>query len=416
MSSHAHGDSIKLLTFNLWGLKYVSKQRRERLTTFASRLRSQPDYDIVALQEIWMDEDWKSIVDQCQDVYPYTRRFSSGIISGPGLAILSKVPIKRTFLYRFPVNGTPTAVHRGDWYVGKSVAVTLLEPLYEGASPVALLNSHMHAPYALTGSAAYACVRACQAWDIASVAQTYSEAGYAVILVGDLNSRPGSLPYRIMQSEAGLTDSWEEIHGPTDADKLRQMSPEDQIKLGGATCDSTLNTWRADRRPDEACRLDYALIDNTRLRALDASVQFTEKIPGVGSYSDHFAYSATFKVLAKSATVPSRPPKSGRLEIYQELTDLVAEYLASKNSWQSSLLLLHFWLSALAFIAFLAVIVVVSFVAPWASIVFLFFGGLVLATGLLSGQIGFLFCRCERRAMTEIILQVADATRSLQDK
>ncbi|KAG7862580.1 hypothetical protein KL919_001710 [Ogataea angusta] len=416
MSTHAQGDAIKLLTFNLWGLKYVSKQRHERIAAFARKLRCDPDYDVVALQEIWTDEDWKSIVDLCREVYPYTRRFSSGILTGPGLAILSKVPIKRTFLYRFPVNGTPAAFYRGDWYVGKSVAVTLLEPLSEGASPVAVLNSHMHAPYALTGRSAYACVRACQAWDIASVAQTYSEAGYAVILVGDLNSRPGSLPYRIMQSEAGLTDSWEEIHGLTDADKLRQMTPEDQIKLGGATCDSTLNTWRADRRPDEACRLDYALIDNTRLRALDASVQFTERVPGVGSFSDHFAYSATFKVLPKSNTLPSRPSKSQRLEIYQELTDLVAEYLSSRNSWQSRLLLLHFWLSAFVFVAFLAVIVVVSFIAPWASILFLFFGGLVLATGLLSGQIGFLFCRSERRAMTEIILQVADAARVLQDR
>ncbi|KAH3668671.1 hypothetical protein OGAPHI_002425 [Ogataea philodendri] len=415
MSLSTKDGSLKLLTFNLWGLKYVSKCRTERITAFAKKLRSQPDYDVVALQEIWTDSDWDIIVETCGDVYPYTRKFSSGILTGPGLAILSKVPIKRTFLYRFPVNGTPAAFYRGDWYVGKAVAITLLEPLYDGASPIALLNSHMHAPYALTGSSAYACVRACQAWEIASIVQTFTEAGYAVILVGDLNSRPGSLPYRILESEACLTDSWEEIHGATILEKLKQMTPEDQILLGGATCDSTLNTWRADRRPDEACRLDYALIDRTKLRVVDASVQFTDKIPGIGSYSDHFAYTATMNVLPRSLKTPGYPDRAVRLGVYQELSDLVAEYLRSNNYWRSWLRIAHFWVSVWIFIGCLAVIVVVSFVAPWSSILFMLLGSLSLATGLLDGQIGFLFGRNERRALQEVILQVKDATNVLQN-
>lgn len=228
---------FRLLTFNTWGLKYVSKFRRERLTAIAERLAGlknnefpsynsdgdNDDYDIVALQEIWTKEDWDYIDRICASKFPFRRWFSSGILSGPGLAILSKYPIKKTSLYRFPVNGRPSAFFRGDWYVGKSVAVTILK--LNNGSTIALLNSHMHAPYAKSGDAAYETHRACQAWEIANIVNDLKSAGHAVILVGDLNSRPGSIPYEILQKEAGLADSWEVINGETDLELVKAMQP-----------------------------------------------------------------------------------------------------------------------------------------------------------------------------------------------
>jgi sphingomyelin phosphodiesterase 2 len=36
--------------------------------------------------------------------------------------ILSKWPIEESSMFRYPLNGRPTAFFRGDWFVGKGVA------------------------------------------------------------------------------------------------------------------------------------------------------------------------------------------------------------------------------------------------------------------------------------------------------
>lgn len=463
-------DTFRMLTFNTWGLKYISKFRTERLKAIGDRLAGNTtgintnssdieDYDVVALQEIWCQEDWEYIEKVCAKRYPYRRWFSSGIISGPGLAILSKYPIKKTFLYRFPVNGRPSAFYRGDWYVGKSVSASIL--LLPNNSTVALLNSHMHAPYARSGDAAYEAHRACQAWEISIIVNELRAAGHAVILVGDLNSRPGSLPYRILEDEAGLKDSWELLNGKTDLELVKTMDPWEQIIRAATTCDSILNTWRAQRRPDEACRLDYALIDSQKLRPVKASVKFTEKIPNVGSYSDHFAYAATFKlveydygnyvegengnesdiaknvsnsVLDGSELTVSNPmlaqenelqPKKLEtgdvlddkrlLKVYHDLKDLVNEYMETTLVWQRTWRKWHFIISMAFGVAILPVITVVSYRAPWSSILFYFFGCTVFVSGVIDGLISLLFGRYELRNMKEVVLEVEDRIKFVEE-
>ncbi|KAG0678307.1 phospholipase C type enzyme [Pichia californica] len=414
------GNVFKLLTFNTWGLKYVSKFRKERLMAIADRLSGAhattdeaidiDDYDIVALQEIWSKEDWNYIDQVCSNKYAYRRWFSSGIIAGPGLAVLSKYPIKKTFLYRFPINGRPSAFFRGDWYVGKSVAVSIL--VLPDNSTIALLNSHMHAPYAANGDAAYDTHRACQAWEISIIVDELKAAGHSVILVGDLNSRPGSLPYRILEDDAGLSDSWELLHGKTELELVKTMDPWEQIIRAATTCDSILNTWRAQRRPDEACRLDYALVDSSALQPIQASVRFTEKIPNIGSYSDHFAYSATFRVKNKNETSSHEKckirSKDKLLKVYQDLTELVNEYIDTTLVWQRNWRMWHFVISFFIALAFLPVITVVSYRAPWSSILFYFFGCVIFVTGVVNGLISLLFGRYELRNLTEVVLEVND--------
>lgn len=254
-------ESVRLLTFNTWGLKLVSKHRKQRLRAIADKLANpfdaSDDYDVVALQEVWCEEDWQYLDHVCRDRYPFRRYFKAGIISGPGLCVLAKIPITETFLYRFPINGRPSAFFRGDWYVGKSVAVTMFQPLYSGSMPIALLNSHMHAPYG-HGDASYSTHRACQAWDFAKIVRMLKKAGYAVIQVGDLNSKPESLPYKIFTIEGGLSDSWNVLHGEkvVHPHQVSQLTPEEQISVAGVTCNSRLNTWRRERPMTDACRLD----------------------------------------------------------------------------------------------------------------------------------------------------------------
>lgn len=446
MSDEDTAYSIKFLTFNTWGLKYVSKHRKERLRAIADKLaghstltpiaeeflpsgegegEGEEDYDVIALQEVWCVEDWKYLAAACAAKYPHQRLFHSGILTGPGLAILSKVPIESTFLYRFPINGRPSAVLRGDWYVGKSVAITVLNT---GTRPIAIMNSHMHAPYAPQGDAAYLCHRSCQAWDFSRLIKLYRQAGYAVIVVGDLNSKPGSLPHKFLTMEAGLVDSWEQLHGTQDLEAISRMGPLQQLLKGCTTCDSLLNTWRAQRQPDEACRLDYALIDPEFLQTVDAGVRFTERIPHLDcSVSDHFAYSCTLNVLPQG--IETRPATSAtatagaraldrdlilqKYSNYESMIECLHTYMKTAQR-QKFLRGVHFWASVLLLIAALVVTTFTANRAGWSSILWVLFAIAVSITGTIDGGISFLFGRSEIRALIEVEQEVLDAERHLQ--
>ena len=81
-------DEINIVTLNCWGLKYISKLRRERLTEIGRQLAvADPPPHIVALQECWTQEDYKSIRRETRFVLPYGKFYRSGAL-GSGLAIL----------------------------------------------------------------------------------------------------------------------------------------------------------------------------------------------------------------------------------------------------------------------------------------------------------------------------------------
>jgi sphingomyelin phosphodiesterase 2 len=110
-------DEINLITLNCWGLKYISKLRRERLAEIGRQLAiASPQPHIVALQECWTQEDYQSIRRQTRFILPYGKFYHSAALGG-GLAILSRWPIEESSMYRYPLNGRPTAFWRGDWYV-----------------------------------------------------------------------------------------------------------------------------------------------------------------------------------------------------------------------------------------------------------------------------------------------------------
>lgn len=389
--------TIKLLTYNTWGLKYVSKHRQDRLQAIGDILATQ-EYDVVALQEVWCEDDWRYISTVCAQ-YPYRRMFRLGIVSGPGLAILSKLPITETFLYRFPINGRALAFFRGDWYVGKSVAVTLLDT---GTTPVAVLNSHMHAPYT---SDNYSTHRAVQAWDMAKIIRVLKGAGYAVVQVGDLNSRPGSLPYKLFTVEAGLSDSWEVLHKSPPAD-LAALDPEQQILLGGVTCDSQLNTWRAARRRDEACRLDYALIDASRIVPVAAAVTFTDRHPVLGClYLDHFAYSVE---LALRESVTETHSQDLQKKVYEDLVHEIDRYRQTTLPWQAGWRKAHFLGSLVSVVVIWVVIPFALARAPWSSVLLCIGAVVIGVSGVVNGLIWGLGVRLERRALEEVQMEVYD--------
>jgi len=117
----------------------VSKHRVERLDAIADRL-ARSTYDIVALQEIWVYSDFENLAQKTYHVLPYAKFYYSGVLGG-GLAILSKWPIESTTMWRYPLNGRPIAVWRGDWYVGKGVASALIR--HPTGQLIEVFNTHV---------------------------------------------------------------------------------------------------------------------------------------------------------------------------------------------------------------------------------------------------------------------------------
>jgi sphingomyelin phosphodiesterase 2 len=113
---------INVITLNCWGLKYLSKYRIERSEEIGRRIaNASPAPHIVALQECWTREGYRSIRRATKQILPYGRQYHSGVFGG-GLVILSQWPIEESSMFQYPLNGRPTAFFRGDWYVGKGVA------------------------------------------------------------------------------------------------------------------------------------------------------------------------------------------------------------------------------------------------------------------------------------------------------
>ena len=112
--------SLKIVAYNCWGIKWISKFRDARFPEIGnSLLAAKPD--IVGLQECFTETDYGYIREKTKDILPYGKRYFSGSF-GCGLAILSRWPIEESSMLPYTLNGRPTAFYRGDWYVGKGVA------------------------------------------------------------------------------------------------------------------------------------------------------------------------------------------------------------------------------------------------------------------------------------------------------
>ena len=132
-------ETINVLSLNCWGLKYLSKYRVERLAAIADQIAAS-SYDIVALQEIWVQNDYKQMRIKVKNLLPYSKFYYSAMM-GAGLAVFSKWPITETTMFSYPLNGRPTAFWRGDWYVGKGVAcATIAHP---SGTYIDVLNTHV---------------------------------------------------------------------------------------------------------------------------------------------------------------------------------------------------------------------------------------------------------------------------------
>ncbi|KAM7196152.1 hypothetical protein V8F20_007187 [Naviculisporaceae sp. PSN 640] len=339
---------ISVITLNCWGLKYISDLRRERLTEIGRQITlADPQPHIVALQECWTQEDYLNIRRQTRFILPYGKFYHSGALGG-GLAIFSKWPIQESTMFRYPLNGRPTAFWRGDWFVGKGVACAKIRFGPDPKHIIEVFNTHTHAPYeGGQTDDSYLCHRMAQAWEISKLLRGAAERGHMVLALGDFNMIPLSLEHRIITGLAPVADAWRVLHpdsslGPAHhpAEKARNRpipTAEFNLLENGAASDGPYNTWRwtpAQRKvlgpgkpevivspdtPDHrGKRLDYVFASTGEIPALGGSwtvrrvkVGMTMRHPELGcSLSDHFSVEATFGFVpthASGSGVPEQP-------------------------------------------------------------------------------------------------------------
>jgi sphingomyelin phosphodiesterase 2 len=341
---------LHVLTLNCWGLKHISTLRNERLLEIGRRIaKTEPTPNIVALQECWCQDDYRAVRRETRVALPYGKFYHSGAFGG-GLVILSKWPIEESSMFRYPLNGRPTAFWRGDWYVGKGVACAKIRFGPGQKDVVEVFNTHvsgaapglsyemtctdtpqLHAPYEQEPNDTYTCHRTAQAWEIAKLLRGAAERGHLALAVGDFNMLPLSLAHRIVTSHAPVRDAWRVLHPesslgpanhPHERARRRPIPTADyNVKENGVTSDSVFNTWRwtkAQRKllgegkepcivPGDAIdkpgkRLDYIFVGAGVVADAGGAgwvvknirVGMVERHPRLGcSLSDHFSVEAT---------------------------------------------------------------------------------------------------------------------------
>ncbi|CAO3646910.1 unnamed protein product [Cunninghamella blakesleeana] len=293
-------DELCILSLNCWGLYIVSKQRQLRLKAIADTIK-QSTYDIVTLQEVWVQKDFEYIKNINSINLPYAKYYHSGAL-GSGLVILSKYPIVSTHYYPYTLAGRPLKIFHGDYYVGKGFGSACIDHPIIGI--VEVFTTHLHAGYGKSDE--YKGHRITESWELTNMIRSSIAQNRHVILTGDFNSRPSSYNYLLLEQHAYMTDSWLQMN-PMSLDEQQQQQFTDEfdfIQKLGITCNSSINSWSKYFKKSNFIgdRLDYIFYFQTpQLQCTSSTVTFIDYINDHSkmSYSDHFGVKSIFKLMKK---------------------------------------------------------------------------------------------------------------------
>ncbi|KAL1920253.1 uncharacterized protein VTP21DRAFT_1399 [Calcarisporiella thermophila] len=313
-------------SLNCWGLKYVSKQRKQRIAAIADYLAAS-EYDVVGLQEVWVQEDYQLIRHVTAQRFPFAKYFYSGIL-GSGLVVLSRHRIISSSFHRYSLNGKFLNVLHGDYFSGKCVGSVCIQ--HPACGIIEVFNTHLHANY-IKCETIYGAHRAAQAWELATLIRRSK--GSHVFLLGDLNSTPDSLEYQILTQHAGLTDAWATAH-PSPG-RLETIAPAEAIEHLGVTCDSPLNAFTSTScKDDVGKRIDYIMCKGMGegIRCQSAEVLLVSPTEAGLQMSDHFGVAARVLLppLAKNNSTFELDPRNTGLS--QETLRNLRILLGSRRS------------------------------------------------------------------------------------
>lgn len=176
---------LRVVTWNLWGILWFTPRRAERMQFIAREIvKLKPD--IVGFQEVFVQSDRDLLTTALSDAgLPHSRYFSSGLV-GSGVLLVSRYPIESEGFIRYTENGRPEAVHHGDWWAGKGLALCTLR--LPDHSLLYIANTHMHARY----RGQYHATQLAQARQLIPWATRVKDTNAPALWLGDWNSKPDS--------------------------------------------------------------------------------------------------------------------------------------------------------------------------------------------------------------------------------
>ncbi|KAI7697378.1 Sphingomyelin phosphodiesterase 2 [Sarcoptes scabiei] len=237
-------DNLKIFTLNCWGLRYVSDHREVRMKLIAQHLCDQ-DYDVVFLQEVWIQSDFEYIRTKTNFKYKFAHIFNNASLLGTsGLVILAKWLPALIYFNPYTINGSPFRPLHGDWFSTKGVAYARIELI---GLNLHLFCTHMHAQYDDNEKLIdqYSVHRICQAYELGKFINlmscncTNSASKDLIILAGDLNTCSKEIPYRLLTELTDLND----CHKPI-AKKPSSRSITDRLPRKDLLTNTVIQNYR----------------------------------------------------------------------------------------------------------------------------------------------------------------------------
>jgi endonuclease/exonuclease/phosphatase family metal-dependent hydrolase len=200
---------LKLLTLNIAGLPFVHPKLSERMRAIGEEVAA-GGYDVVALQEAWLDADADFLAKAAG--LPHYLRVRRDVAIGTGLAFLSREPMEAARQKVFTSRPSALRVYHGEWPANKGVLSVRLET---SAGPLDVYDTHLISSYA---GAPYYTLRVTQVFDLAE--EILSRSGdRPFVLMGDLNAAPGEPEFQLLLDLLDLEDAClekgKDLCGPT---------------------------------------------------------------------------------------------------------------------------------------------------------------------------------------------------------
>jgi len=197
-------DSLRVLTFNAYIAPGISPDIGERLERLGPAVAAL-EPDLVGLQEVWKESHAQQVAAALAEaglVYQHwVARPGTPPLGSSGLLTASRYPIENVEFFPFTAGDAPPYAFHADWMAQKGL---LLARVSTPLGAVDFANTHLHAGYLLHD---YEGVRLAQMSEVATFlgsAQRASAEAPPLVLAGDLNSRPESLPFRFLTEAASL--------------------------------------------------------------------------------------------------------------------------------------------------------------------------------------------------------------------
>ena len=126
----------------------ISSDRRARIDgigRYFASLPSDPGHpeavDVLALQELWMADDYSRLKIALSSAFPYSHYFKSGVV-GSGLAVFSRWPIEEVWWHVYTIQGRPERIFDGDWYAGKGIGACRIK--HPVAGTIDVFDTHVN--------------------------------------------------------------------------------------------------------------------------------------------------------------------------------------------------------------------------------------------------------------------------------